>query len=76
MSPFPFSYKSNATVLVMGVGLMGQHMASNVLNWLDVKKLVIPALRHRVLLAPSAEIEGVSTEDIVRQVLEQVPAPR
>ena len=41
MSPIPFTYKSNATVLVMGVGLMGQHMASNVLNWLDVKKLVI-----------------------------------
>ena len=41
MSPFPFTYRSDATVLIMGVGLMGQHMAANVLNWLDVKKLVI-----------------------------------
>ncbi len=41
MSPLPFTYQSQANVLIMGVGLMGQHMASNVLNWLDVKKLVI-----------------------------------
>ena len=41
MSLFPFTYKPDATVLVMGIGLMGQHMASNVLGWLDVKKLVI-----------------------------------
>ena len=41
MSPFPFTYQPQANVLVMGVGLMGQHMASNILNWLDVKKLVI-----------------------------------
>ena len=41
MSLFPFTYKPDATVLVMGIGLMGQHMASNVLSWLDVKKLVI-----------------------------------
>lgn len=41
MSPLPLTYKPQASVLIMGVGLMGQHMASNVLNWLDVKKLVI-----------------------------------
>jgi MoxR-like ATPase len=42
----------------------------------DVKTLAVPTLRHRVLLAPGAEIEGLTTEAIVRQVLEQVPAPR
>ena len=41
MNPVPFTYQPQATVLIMGVGLMGQHMASNVLSWLDVKKLVI-----------------------------------
>ena len=41
MSPLPLTYKPQASVLIMGVGLMGQHMACNVLNWLDVKKLVI-----------------------------------
>jgi MoxR-like ATPase len=42
----------------------------------DVKKLAVPALRHRVVLAPAAEIEGLTAEAAVRQVLEQVPAPR
>jgi MoxR-like ATPase len=42
----------------------------------DVKTIAVPALRHRVVLAPGAEIEGLSTEAVVRQILEQVPAPR
>jgi len=42
----------------------------------DIKALAVPALRHRVLLAPGAEIEGLTTEKVIRQVIEQVPAPR
>ena len=42
----------------------------------DVKSLAVPVLRHRVVLAPGAEIEGTTAETVVRQVLEQVPAPR
>ncbi len=42
----------------------------------DVKALAVPTLRHRVVLAPGAEIEGLTAEGIVRQVLEQVAAPR
>jgi MoxR-like ATPase len=42
----------------------------------DVKTLAVPALRHRVVLAPGAEIEGLTAEAVVRQILEQVPVPR
>jgi MoxR-like ATPase len=42
----------------------------------DVKTLALPALRHRLVLAPGAEIEGLTTDAIIRQLLEQVPAPR
>ncbi len=42
----------------------------------DVKALAVPALRHRVVLAPGAEIEGLTAETVVTQVIEQVPAPR
>jgi MoxR-like ATPase len=42
----------------------------------DVKTLAVPALRHRVVLSPGAEIEGSTAEGVVRQILEQVPAPR
>jgi MoxR-like ATPase len=42
----------------------------------DVKRLVRPTLRHRLPLAPGAEIEGIDVEAIVESVLEKVPAPR
>ena len=42
----------------------------------DIKALAVPVLRHRVVLAPGAEIEGLTTEAVVRQILEQVPVPR
>jgi MoxR-like ATPase len=42
----------------------------------DVKHLVRPTLRHRLPLAPGAEIEGIDVEAIVESVLEKVPAPR
>ena len=42
----------------------------------DVKFVALPALRHRVVLAPGAEIEGLVADAVIRQVLDQVPAPR
>ena len=42
----------------------------------DFKTLAVAGLRHRVLLAPGAEIEGMTSEAVIRQILEQVPAPR
>ena len=42
----------------------------------DVKFIALPALRHRVVLAPGAEIEGLQADAVLRQILEQIPAPR
>ncbi len=42
----------------------------------DVKSLAVAALRHRVILAPGAEIEGLSTDRVIQQVLEQTAVPR
>ena len=42
----------------------------------DVKALFLPTLAHRVVLAPGAEVEGLSGPGALQQVLEQVPAPR
>ena len=43
---------------------------------LDVKILALPVLRHRLTMSPSAEIEGLTTDRILREVLDQTPAPR
>jgi len=42
----------------------------------DIKFLARPALRHRVIMTPGAEIEGGSVDGIVEQIIEQVAAPR
>ena len=42
----------------------------------DVKALSGPALGHRVLLTPAAQIEGQRADRLVARLLEQLPAPR
>ncbi|HEY1615427.1 MAG TPA: MoxR family ATPase [Rhizomicrobium sp.] len=42
----------------------------------DVKALALPALRHRLVLSPAAEIDGKRVDDVVRAVIERVGAPR
>jgi MoxR-like ATPase len=42
----------------------------------DVKALALPVLRHRVVLAPGAEIDGVTPDLAVARVIEEVEAPR
>ena len=42
----------------------------------DVKAIALPALRHRITLAPDLEIEGRHPDDVLRAVLETVEAPR
>ena len=42
----------------------------------DVKTLARPALRHRVILSPAAEIEGRSTDETLATIIDQTPAPR
>jgi MoxR-like ATPase len=41
-----------------------------------VKLLALPALRHRVLLSPAAEIEGKTTDETLSAIIEQTAAPR
>ena len=42
----------------------------------DVKAIAVPALSHRLVLRPELWVQRVSSEDVVREVLETVPTPR
>ena len=42
----------------------------------DVKRVIIPALRHRIVLGPSAEIEGRSSVQVLENIINQIEAPR
>jgi MoxR-like ATPase len=42
----------------------------------DVKNLAKPVLRHRLILKPEAEIEGMTPDRVIDRVLARVPVPR
>jgi len=42
----------------------------------DVKYLAPPTLRHRLVLAPGAEIEGLDADKVIAEIVAQVAAPR
>ena len=42
----------------------------------NVKAVALPVLRHRILLTADMEIEGMSPDHVLKDILEQVEAPR
>ncbi|MBL8562931.1 MAG: MoxR family ATPase [Gemmobacter sp.] len=42
----------------------------------DVQTLFLPAMRHRIVLGPSAEIEGRTPDDVLTAILNRQDAPR
>jgi len=42
----------------------------------DVKSMMLPVLRHRVILAPEVEIDGLGVDEVLGKLLEKVAAPR
>ena len=42
----------------------------------DVKRFVLPALRHRVALAPDAQMEGRDIDTLLQDLADTVEAPR
>ncbi len=42
----------------------------------DVKSIALPVLRHRVMLSAEMEIEGMTSDSLLTQLIEQVEAPR
>jgi MoxR-like ATPase len=42
----------------------------------DVKAIAPPVLRHRIVLKPEAELDGLRADDVVQRILSAVPVPR
>jgi MoxR-like ATPase len=63
-------------MLLMGAKSLARFAGRDFVTPDDVKSGLIPALRHRVVLSPGAELEGTTTDDILRQLMESVPVPR
>jgi MoxR-like ATPase len=42
----------------------------------DIKEMALPALRHRVILRPEAELDGLTPDRVLSRILEGIPVPR
>lgn len=42
----------------------------------DITQIAAPVLRHRIMLTPDKEMEGVSPDDVVAQIIQKIEVPR
>ena len=42
----------------------------------DIKFTALPVLRHRIILSPEKEMEGVSADEVVKQIVDKIEVPR
>ena len=42
----------------------------------DVLEVAVPVLRHRLLLTPEKEMEGITEEEVIRQIIQSIEIPR
>jgi len=42
----------------------------------DIQFVAYPVLNHRIILTPEREMEGVETEDVIKQIIQSIEVPR
>ena len=42
----------------------------------DVKQAVLPVFRHRIMVKPEADLEGVTADQVMQDVLRAVEVPK
>jgi MoxR-like ATPase len=63
-------------MLLMGSKSLARFAGRDYVTPDDVQSAFLPAMRHRVVLSPAAELEGVEVDDVLGGLLESVEVPR
>ena len=42
----------------------------------DIKTVALPVLRHRIMLNPDKEMEGITPDEVVKQIIDKIEVPR
>jgi MoxR-like ATPase len=42
----------------------------------DIQNVALPALRHRLILSPEKEMQGLQPDDVIKQIIEGIEVPR
>ena len=63
-------------MLLMGAKSLARFSGRDYVTPDDIQTALLPALRHRVVLSPTAELEGTTTDDVLATLVEAVEVPR
>jgi MoxR-like ATPase len=63
-------------MLLMGAKSLARFEDRDFVTPDDIKAAFLPAMRHRVMLSPGAELEGAEADDILRAIANTVEVPR
>jgi MoxR-like ATPase len=69
------SPRASIAILSMSKAIAAMH-GRDFVNPDDIKRVIAAVLRHRVILTPEKEMEGITTNDVIKQLIEQVEVPR
>jgi MoxR-like ATPase len=70
------SSSRGAIALVRGARAVALMEGRNYVTPDDIKRIALPALRHRIALAPDALLEGRKPNELLAGVIESIAAPR
>ena len=42
----------------------------------DIRAMCFPVLNHRIILNPDKEMEGVTEDDVINEIIEKIEVPR
>lgn len=62
-----------AQALVLGAKALALFENRSNVSFKDIRNVALPALRHRILLSFEGEAEGISTDEIIMNIIEEVP---
>jgi MoxR-like ATPase len=63
-------------MLLMGAKSLARFAGRDFVTPDDVKTALLPAMRHRVVLSPTSELEGTTTDHVLAELMEAVEVPR
>lgn len=69
------SPRASLAVLSMSKAIAAMH-GRDFVNPDDIKRILPAVLKHRLILTPEKEMEGVTITDVIKQLIEQVEVPR
>ena len=63
-------------MLIMAAKSLARFSDRDYVNPDDIKTALLPVMRHRVVLSPSAELEGITADEMLARIIEFVEVPR